>query len=682
MDDELRALMVAELERHLGDLEDAASPMVPETTARERARRVAHGLKGSFGMAGSREASALFARLERRIGAGDIEARRELAASIRGLRADLAKGTELRLTRWPEPPSDLVPQEIDPTTAAEYRAASRDRISKIDATLVASTGVADPASVLDIYREVHTLKGSALAVGDEVMAWFCHGLEDRLRGVSSTEQAEVALSSVETMRGVLSEIVDAPDHALATLRLMSGAPVRPSMPPPSVPLPLPPKRPSIKPTLESDARGLSEEGTVRVSSAILDALFERAGQVSQLRGPLASGSSRIARSATSVREVARDVRDALRMIGPPRPWGAPAAAIVTLERCARALDPLASALDGFSGSVASVGGRLVREGYALSSSVASLRTTTASSLFERVATAAQSEARRMDRAVEVLVTGGETPVDRRLVEALLEPLRQLARNAIVHGLEPSDERVRLGKDPRGRLRLAAAQRAGSLVITVSDDGAGVDTARVRQNATSAGLVSHGLADGMTDGALLSLLFYPGFSMRGEADLLAGRGVGLDLALAAVHRIGGTIHLTSKRGRGLMATVVVPTEGAMVRVVWLESRGATFALAVQHTGQIRMLDDAPDAVPLSSLVSGGDGPPTERFTIDVAAPFEEGPPLSLGVDAVGSVDEVALRALPSVARALGPWSAAVVWADDLRLALDPTRLVQLARSRAG
>ncbi|HTJ82075.1 MAG TPA: ATP-binding protein, partial [Polyangiaceae bacterium] len=502
-----------------------------------------------------------------------------------------------------------------------------------------------------------------------------------LRGVADAAQAASALAELETVRGVLPEIVDAPEHALATLRLVSGAPARPSHPPLSVPLPLPPKRPTIEVGAESDARALTEEGTVRVSSTVLEALFERVGQVSQLRGPLSSGSSSIARGATSVRDVARDVREALRMIGPPRPWGAPAAAIVSLEKSARALDPVATRLDALAGSVASVGGRLGREGYSLSSTVASLRTTTASVLFDRVATATQSEARRMDRAVDVVVAGGETPIDRRLVEALLEPLRQLARNAIVHGLEPPEERTRLGKDPRGTVRLAAEPRAGSLVITVSDDGAGVDIARVRENATSAGLVSTALADGMSDGALLSLLFFPGFSMRAEADLLAGRGVGLDLALAAVHRIGGTIHLDSRRGLGLTARVVVPTEGAMVRVVWLESAGATYALAVQHTGEVRLLRDADDAVSLATLLRSSSQPSTDRYAIEIHAPFEEGARLALAVSAVGSVDEVAIRALPSVARALGPWSGAVVWADDLRLAIDPTRLIQLARSAA-
>ncbi len=672
MDDELRGLMVAELERHLRELDlgDAGS-----------LRRVAHSLKGSFGMAGVREASALFARLERRIASSDPRAASELAASITTLRDHLAVGDASPLAKWPEPPHDLAPLPIAPDALEDYRAAARDRLSRIDATLAARDLQPDANAVLDIFREVHTLKGAALAVGDEVMAWFCHGLEERLRGVSTPETAVSAFTDVETYRGVLAEIVDAPDHALATLRLMAGAPVHPSRPPIDTPLPLPPKRPAIEVPPETDARGLSDEGTVRVSIGLLEALFERVGQVSQLSGPLASGSAEVARTATSVRELARSVREALRMIGPPRPWGAPAAAITSLDRSAKALDPLAAALDVTASHVSSTGGRLGREGYAISTSITSLRTTTAALLFDRVAAAAHGEARRTDREVEVLFAGSETPIDRRLVEALVEPLRQLARNAIVHGLEPAEARAAAGKERRGTLRLSAALRAGSLVITVGDDGAGVDAARVREAAVRAGVVSPGLAASMSDGALLTLLFYPGFSMRAESDLLAGRGVGLDLALAAVHRIGGTIHLESRPGLGLTATLVVPAEGALVRVVWLACGGSAYALPVQHTGSVGLSRDAPDAVSLGGLLRAASPRPPGRepMTIEVVAPFDDGARVSVAVDAVGAIDEVAMRALPSIARAMGPWSGAILWADELRLALDPTRLVQLARA---
>jgi two-component system chemotaxis sensor kinase CheA len=677
MDEELRGLMVAELERHLRelDLEDAAG-----------LRRTAHSLKGSFGMAGVREASALFARLERRLASGDPSASSELVASIATLLDHLAEGRASPLATWPEPPHDLAPLPIDPAALEDYRAAARDRLSRIDATLAARGGAPDPPAVLDVFREVHTLKGAALAVGDEVMAWFCHGLEERLRGVATIEASVSAFTDVETYRGVLAEIVDAPDHALATLRLMAGAPVHSSRAPIATPLPLPPKRPAIEVPSETDARGLSDESTVRVSIGLLEALFERVGQVSQLSGPLSSGSAQVARSATAVRDVARSVREALRMIGPPRPWGAPAAAITTLERSAKALDPLASGLDATASHVSSTGGRLGREGFAISTAITSLRTTTAALLFDRVTASAHGEARRMDRDVEVLFSGSETPIDRRLVEALVEPLRQLARNAIVHGLEPADARVAAGKQRMGTLRLSASLRAGSLVITVDDDGAGVDAARVRQAAVRAGVVSPALAASMSDGALLTLLFYPGFSMRAESDLLAGRGVGLDLALAAVHRIGGTIHLESRPGLGLTATLVVPAEGALVRVVWLACGGNAYALPVQHTGQVGLRRDASEAVSLGGLLRGASPlpPGSEPLTIEVVAPFDEGARVLVAVDSVGRIDEVALRTLPSIARAMGPWSGAILWADELRLALDPTRLVQLARaaSRAG
>lgn len=677
MDDELLALLKEEIERRL-----AAHEADPSPTS---ARAIAHALKGSLGLAGEREASEAFARIERRILGGDEHAIEDLGALLEKLAGLLREGRPLPTSTWPEPPIDLRPSQGPASLPADYPAAVHDRIRRIDAALA---GARDAEAARVVFREVHTIKGAALSVGDDLMAWFCHGLEEKLKAATSDASAKVALDDVDAYRGILAEIVDAPDHALETLKHMSGAPPRPSRPPLLTPLPLPPRRPAVDLPSESDMRALAEAETVRVSSGVLDGLFERAGQLGQLRAPLSGGAHRLQRAGNSARAIRHDVREALRMIGPPRPWGAPAAAIARLETCAARLLPLAELADTTSGQMTALSRRLAREGETLAATVQALRTTLAATLLDRLAVSARSEAGRLGKLVNVTISGGDKPVDRRILDALVDPMRQLVRNAVAHGIELPDARARSGKGPAGSLRLFVAPRDGMLTIGVEDDGAGVDVSSVRSRALERGLITVAEAERLEDHAVLSLLFSPGFSLKRDADLLAGRGVGLDLTLAAVQRLGGSVHLSSRPGLGLTATISVPAEASLVRVLWLECAGDAFAIPVQHVRSIHRIEDwsAPMAS-LRTLLGGAIDPEragADRFVVEVVpalgAPTSTGP-VGIAVEGIGTIDEVALRALPVLPRSMAPFGAGIVWADELRLSLDPLKLARTAHASA-
>ncbi len=674
MDAELRALLLEELDRR-------AAEVVHDSSA-AAARRVAHALKGALGLAGERESSEAFARLERRLSSGEERAVGDVRDLVTRLNGLLRAGRQLPKSSWPEPPADLRSRASVVLTGEEYAASIKDRLARVDVAMQQSGGDV-VAAALEVYREVHTMKGAALAVGDELMAWFCHGLEERLRGADDEYSARSALGVIERFRGVLSEIVDAPDHALVTLRLVTGGSTRPSRPPLTTPLPLPPRRPSIDLVPETDARSLTDEGTVRVSTAVLDGLFERAGQLRELQAPIAARATELGRAGASARSIQRDIREALRLIGPPRPWGAPAAALTLLSRGADELLPLAGAVDRSAQHLDGFAGRLSREKEALAAAVNSLRMSVASSLFDRVLLVAQAESRREEKPFDTVVHGGDTPIDRRLAEALLEPMRQILRNAVVHGLESKSVRAARGKAERGVLTISATLRAGVLAITVADDGAGVDLAHVRTLARERGLLPES-GHAVEERALLSLLFYPGFSLRADTELFAGRGIGLDLTLAAVQRLGGTIQLESSYGQGLSVTVLVPAEGALVRVVWLRCGQTSFALPVHHAGRVLRVQDLSVAAPpsLGSLLRRtNDGAAARACELVLEVVPADGPLFLIGVEELGSIDEVALRALPPLVRATGPWAAGIIWADELRFSLDPARLALLCAREA-
>jgi two-component system chemotaxis sensor kinase CheA len=194
--------------------------------------------------------------------------------------------------------------------------------------------------------------------------------------------------------------------------------------------------------------------------------------------------------------------------------------------------------------------------------------------------------------------------------------------------------------------------------------------------------------------LLALLFAPGFTTRESADLLAGRGVGLGLALQAVRRLGGIIRLASEQNMGLSATIRIPIQRGFLKVLWIDAGGVTYALPVRHVRRVVLIrsDDAACPVPLARYVAGlrameafrsaqevaGGSRPAALISAVELDPVRDGdsPPMAT-VDAVGSIEEVSLRPVTRIVTAAGPYLGAIVRGDDIRLCLDAHALAELA-----
>lgn len=690
VDPELGRLLLEELRRY-------EPALGPDSSTGEQ-RRALHALKGSAGIAGERWLSETLARLERRLIAGDLKA----IADARGLLAEasaaLAAGDPIAAPLWPEPPVDLCATPIDPLLHGTYTAEMQDRIERIDRALAAGD---DVQAALAAYREVHAMKGAALAVSDEVTTWFCHGLEERLRVFSSSEALSTrALAELTRWRGVLAELVVAPDRGLMTLRRLTRSSDAPSRSPPGSSLQMPPTHPSLETAGEPDAprNPVSEDATLRVPTATLDRLFERVRQFGQARAQVLDGAELVQGMAGRARSLRGVLAEALRLIGPPRPWGAPAAAIQRVEQTAREIFLFAERLERGSALLTEAAFRLRTESAAAHSDLAAIRTTSIAWLFDRVAAAVSAQARREGREVRLVFSGEETAIDRHVAEALFDPVLQLARNAVAHGLESASERALRGKPKVGSVHLTAQPRSGGLRLVVHDDGAGVNIADVRVRAIARGTISPEMARAADDQTLLALLFIPGFTTRDSADLLAGRGVGLDLALEAVHRLGGTIRLASQPGMGLTATLDIPFEPGLIKVLWLTAGGMTYALPVSRIRRILRASDpeARAAIPLAACVSGRRGelparssrlPPAPTspppsgllpagFAIALDPLREGGRTPVIAVERIGEIEEVALRGVSPLIATAGPYAGAIVRGNDLRLCLDAHALAEL------
>jgi len=212
---------------------------------------------------------------------------------------------------------------------------------------------------------------------------------------------------------------------------------------------------------------------------------------------------------------------------------------------------------------------------------------------DRFPRAVRDLARKRGKEVNFEIVGKETELDRAILEELPDPLLHIFRNSIDHGIESPEERVRSGKPPTGAVRLEAAKERESVIIRVSDDGRGMDPARLRRVALERGVITREQHDSLPDVEALHLITLPGFSTAKEVTDVSGRGVGMDVVRNSVESLHGTLVIESVLGRGSTFTLRLPLTLAVVAVLLIELGGERYALPVSYVEQI--LEVAPEEI---------------------------------------------------------------------------------------
>jgi len=198
-------------------------------------------------------------------------------------------------------------------------------------------------------------------------------------------------------------------------------------------------------------------------------------------------------------------------------------------------------------------------------------------------------ARRLNKQVKLEIVGQSTPVDRDILKKLEAPLTHMIRNAVDHGIETPEEREAAGKPMEGTVRLESFHRGGMLAITVSDDGRGLDTERMRQKIIDRNLASPKTADQLTEAEIIEFLFIPGFSTADRVTEISGRGVGLDIAKNMVQEFGGTIRATSQLGKGTIFYLQLPLTLSVIRTLIVEISGEPYAFPLSRVDQLVKLE---------------------------------------------------------------------------------------------
>jgi two-component system chemotaxis sensor kinase CheA len=627
-------------------------------------RAALHSLKGSLAMAGYPDLALVIGQHSARIREGDPAALPAVRALLASVLVRLERGEPAISTRFPEPPPGLMPSRVDERYRAEYHAAMRDRLGELDAVL-ASTDDAQ-TGLGNAKRSVHAMKGAAASVGDDVTAWYCHGLESRLRSLGPAEVgAAAAVVELARHRAMIALLVEDPARGIATLRMLSSDAV-----PATRKSDAPPRRlgrTKSQPPSRPPPDG-ADEGSLRIASVEVDRFFERIEHVSMVGHELVRGADLARQTATRLRAAQTALHEALRILEPTRAIGNNGLALSRIEAATATLRANATNAERASAAFRRGSEVVERRSSEMRGALLELRRTSVGLLFDRLSRAVMRFADGEGKRVRVVAIGGELPIDRRVADRLYDALIQLAKNAVTHGIEAPDERRALGKLEMGVVTFRATRLGEWLRIVVQDDGRGVDTARLRQLAVERGIMTREQAERSLEGELLLILFLPGLTTSTRADLLRGRGLGLDLAEDAVRRLGGTIHLRSAEpGTGLVATLEVPSDQSVVDVLWLREGGDDYALPVDFTGRVEQSRGGFRGVRLATCLGRS---AREQAPVSVELRVEGALPVLIGVEQVATVESVAIRSVPSLIALSGPFSGAVLRPDgQLKLALD-------------
>jgi two-component system chemotaxis sensor kinase CheA len=417
---------------------------------------------------------------------------------------------------------------LDPVTE-EFLAETWEHLEQADRDLVAlERDPGDGEALARVFRAMHTLKGTSGFLAFERLERISHAAEEVLSDLRdgalalTTDVVSRLLAAMDAVRVQLEAVsatgCESSDDVGGVVALLAAT--RGTAPAPAE---LPhPRRPEPSADMHHSPSPVADP-TVRVGVAQLEALMPILADLVDVRSRLASLAS-------------DSVSD-------------------ELSRCSQRLSVLTSQAQ---------------------QAVLHTRLQPISRVWDSAPRIARDAAESLGKQVSVELSGGETSLDRAVLEAIRDPLIHLVRNAVGHGIETVAERIRLGKPAMGTLRLRAASDAGQVVIEVTDDGAGIDVEHVLRSALARGLLS---ADPRTlsRADALALVFLPGLSTSETVTELSGRGVGMDVVRSGLERIGGTVDVTSDPGRGTTFRLRVPLTLAVVPAVVVTVGGRAFVV---------------------------------------------------------------------------------------------------------
>ena len=550
---------------------------------------------------------------------------------------------------------------------------------------------ADTAPVQNLLRALHTVKGSARMAGAMRLGQHTHEIETQIENMVHAGTSTPA---------AFDELLANYDHALLLLdQLQQPA------------LAVEGAGAGVGTAAAAAAPAPARAALVRVRADILDRLVNQAGEVSitrsklenqvgTLKSSLTDFSDHLARLGRQLREVEMQAESqiASRMaISSEREFDPLEfdrfTRLQELTRMmAESVSDIASFHDSLGRTVEAASADLVQQSRLtrdLQRDLMRVRMVPFSSLSERLFRVARQSAKELDKRVNLDIRGSAVEIDRSVLEQMAAPFEHLLRNAIVHGVESREQRFAAGKAETGELLIQVSQLGNEVVIEFSDDGAGLDLARIRAKARAVGLLAEGVE--LSDQEGFELIFEPGFSTAESLTELAGRGVGMDVVRSEALALGGTVAIASIPGKGARFTIHLPLTLAVTHVVLTASAGKTYALPSILVEQVLQMKAAPLAQAQAAgalayqgeqvalhylpalLGDAGARPPAQRSS-PVMILKSGADRLAVQVDDVIGNREVVIKNIgPQLSRMIGISGATVLGSGDIVLILNPVAL---------
>lgn len=312
-----------------------------------------------------------------------------------------------------------------------------------------------------------------------------------------------------------------------------------------------------------------------------------------------------------------------------------------------------------------------------------------SSITERLHRIVRQTAKELDKQAVLTVQGEGVELDRSVLEKMTAPFEHLLRNAVAHGLEGEAEREIAGKPATGQISLVARQEGNEVVLTVSDDGAGIDLDRVRAKAVELGMLAPD--EEAAPARLLEMIFQPGFSTASEVTQIAGRGVGMDVVRNEIASLGGRIEVASEKGRGTTFTIYLPLTLAVTQAVLVHAGGQVYAVPssmveqvqelrpealaeVYRKGQVEWLGNVYPLHYLPRLLGDDTTQPEARAYTSIMLLRSGSQRCALHVDSLEGNQEIVIKNIgPQLARVTGISGATVLGNGRIVLIINPVQL---------
>jgi two-component system chemotaxis sensor kinase CheA len=420
---------------------------------------------------------------------------------------------------------------------------TKELLDKLDNDLVELEKRQNDVELLNaIFRYVHTIKGTSSFIGFEQMSELTHKFEDVLNKLRKFE-----LKLNPEIMDVILEAQDLMKVLLSKLEANDLSPIDIS---------------GVVSKLERISRGefLIEEDVEKASvdnvsqklqSKVIDKTVridvERLDELMNLVGELVLGRNRLTQIVSGIVE---------RFEG---------------ESLARELMDTIAQVDYLTSELQAV--------------VMRARMMPIAKVFSKFPRIVRDLSRDLNKEVELLIYGEETEVDKSVIESIHDPLVHLIRNAIDHGIETPQERKAVGKPEKGKVILRAEHEGNFIVITVEDDGRGIDPERVRRKAVEKRIITEQEASSISDRDALNLIFLPGFSTAGKVTNVSGRGVGLDVVKANITKLNGMIDVQSTLGQGTKFILKLPLTLAIIQGLLVDVCGEIFIIPLSSVIEV-------------------------------------------------------------------------------------------------